>query len=742
MWKTLIFAIFAIVESFKGASQCTPIYANRCTSTTVLCSLESLNGFACSKLGTEPSQCSPLCSTGSIGDNTAWWAFLGDSGEATIKLIVGNCSKGQGLEWGIWGSCSCTDEVLCHANPCIAPNHIDSAQILNLEPCKVYYLWIDGCSADVCDFTLQISGGHGPSMEPLGYINRDTGRVIPVCAGAANQNFFIDPPLSSCPINYLWTLDGDELGESSNSLNLGFPDEGDFIICVKPYLANQQIGDLCKLQEQRCATIRVRKIPDFHGKDRIICRELAQPGGFKWHGQRVFNSGQYRQQFSEGHGCIYDSVVNFIVLDSPVPPEVFYLTCDDKPYVDLTGKTWDGCQNLLEIPLPKSTRPFACDSSILLTAVHVNLSAEIKSKYMKDTLTYDPMVRITEPCNVGETYAFNYQWRESNDSLNTILSTDELFKPAEPGDYVLDVFLKCHLGNDSIVCKTTHYETFNELQLIDGPRILSSKAVCPNDTTWAYVQYGWRNTILQYAWEVQGGNIISQPDSDAIQVVWNILPGEQAFLRVVIKVDSFETLPATCEIHTIQMPGLRKDFSVFGKLARLETNSHLKGSWTMISGPSTAFLDDPNASKTYATVESFGTYCFAWHAQLPDCEESDTVCVRYKDITTYEDQEEKKHEKGDSLKSVLVNRMSGSNGISLVNITKKHAVFYFKNVPTNKPEFEWIALNGKNFSVNGMDSRFDGNFLSVEKPEVLGLYVLNIKTELENVQFKLFLKNE
>ncbi|MBK6824240.1 MAG: hypothetical protein IPG87_15155 [Saprospiraceae bacterium] len=65
---------------------------------------------------------------------------------------------------------------------------LDHSQFqVTLMRCKTYYLFVDGCSGDVCDFTLTTSVGAAPLLPPLGNIMgpRD------VCKGACNVKYTI-----------------------------------------------------------------------------------------------------------------------------------------------------------------------------------------------------------------------------------------------------------------------------------------------------------------------------------------------------------------------------------------------------------------------------------------------------------------------------------------------------------------------------------------------------------------------
>lgn len=722
-------------------SQCTPPMAEFCEEANVLCSLDELNGFACQNTSTVPSPCSPLCSQGGVGHNTGWWGFVSQGGTVTITLTIGSCADLQGLEFGLWGDCNCSEEVACRSIPCVPPGSVEVISA-HLKACKTYYLWVDGCSGDICDFTLNTSGGVPPSLIPLSFINNDSSQIIePVCVGACNYRFFVNPQPGTCDPTYAWTLDGDEVGGNSNEIYLNFPDEGNFIICVTAYIGNPNGGSICDQEGPRCATVKVRPIPDKMGLPRVICFEQGHPGGYKWHSQRVFFTEKYRQQFTDSNCCKFDSVVCFTVLDLPEAPDVYYITCNNEPYIDLTGRAWVGCKNQFRVPLPKSTDLYQCDSSILLTSVSVNYDAQLAAKVEKDTITYSPNVKISNPCNVGEVYAFQYNWRLKSDSTNTVLSTDEHFQPSGPGEYIVDVFVKCMIGSDSATCIRSFEENFEELNLLSAPQIQGELDVCPSDTVWVSAQPWQMLPSATFVWEITGGTILSNPDSSAVQIAWNITPGTPGAIKVHYLYQGYSSKVTTVPINTITLLSAGKDITVFGKSARLNGLSLLPGKWSMVSGPFSTTLSDPTNIRSFVDAEAFGIYCFEWLAPLKHCEERDTVCIKFKALTTYDDQEERKKERGDSIHHKLVQRskIDQETEIRISKITAEMVELDVFPKLKHSCDVEWLDLSGRLImSAKGIKS-LNHSTLQLRCPDMSGIYFLKLDIGQELVILKVMI---
>ena len=72
----------------------------------------------------------------------------------------------------------------------------------SLTACKTYFLYIEGCDADICDFIIHTTGGSAPHLSPLGKINNDQDRLIKICSNACNENFTINGQNGNCEPTY------------------------------------------------------------------------------------------------------------------------------------------------------------------------------------------------------------------------------------------------------------------------------------------------------------------------------------------------------------------------------------------------------------------------------------------------------------------------------------------------------------------------------------------------------------
>ncbi|MBK8448776.1 MAG: hypothetical protein IPL42_01620 [Saprospiraceae bacterium] len=627
--KNLVFtALLLVIKLHFLQTQCSPPMSEECNQVNVLCSLDELNGYACNNTSTVPSHCGPLCSQGGIGENTSWWGFVTEGGNVTMTLTIGSCNTGQGLQFGIWGDCLCEEEIVCRSNPCSIPNSVNTVSA-NLQPCKTYYFWIDGCNGDFCDFTISTSGGAAPTLSPLGKINNKANMILePICEGACDVLFFVNPQGGGCKPQYVWTLDGNEVGGNINEIRLDLPDPGDFILCVTAYIGNPQNGSVCAQQGPQCATLKVRQIQNKIGLPRILCKEQTNVSGYKWHSLRIKESGIYSEQFSDANCCKFDSIVEFIVLEPPIPEAVYYLTCNNTPYTDAAGKKHQPCLFQSEIALPKITNPYRCDSSILLTAVNVDFAPSWDIHCFNAKVELIPNLSILKPCNAGEIYEFEYRWFKKSDPLN-ILSTDErLFVNPVSEDYCLQVIVKTTLENKTAICTKIFCETLQEGSL--NPEcsftLNSSKIFC-FDSIGTY----WIDSFLPkkanfYTWTIDGGFIVSNPDSSVVNVKWLLNSRDTG--KVCVSYDT--DCGTSCEKCIDVIPDTKiagQDFEKRGLSAYLDAKANPNGSWRFLSGPHKVTILEPNNPRTKFIAFNYGVYCFEWTINDPNCIVKDTLCV-------------------------------------------------------------------------------------------------------------------
>lgn len=623
------FSLFLQLVCFlKLYGQCSPPQSENCDEANVLCSLAELNGYECNNPSTVPSPCSPLCSQGGVGHNTSWWAFVTNGGKITLTLTNGGCTSSQGMQYGIWGDCNCGEEIACRSIPCIPPNSV-SAITIDLKPCKTYYLWVDGCSGDICDFTINTSIDTSPVLKPLSFINNEPGKVITVCEGLCNGAFYLNPQPGGCEPAYVWTLDGNEVDGGSNEIKLDFPLIGQYTLCVTAYIGNPKSGSVCSQEGPQCATIKVIKSKELTNQIRWVCPEIVKNGFGSDANCTYYLDHTYKCVFTDSTCCKTIETGHYNVLPVPSTPDVYYITCNNEPYIDALGRGWSPCKDHFEISLPKSTDRFSCDSSIKLTAVNVDYFPSWRISCIAGQVEIAPNIKINKPCSVGETYEFQYRWyKKSNGAV--LISSDEILRvdPVDE-DYCLEVIVKVDLETESVLCHRMFCESYHESDLapqcfpLNGDRV-----ICAN----GFGNY-WIDTFISqkvnfFTWTIDGGFIVSNPDSQGVKVKWLIPAGDSGTVCAFYDTDCGKSCEKCIKVGILKnLAG--KDFKQKGLIAKLNSTPAQSGNWRQISGPGKTIFQNAKDPKSRIRVDAYGSYCYEWSVSDFNCNLKDTVCIEF-----------------------------------------------------------------------------------------------------------------
>ncbi len=538
MIRTLIViyicCIFFLVAS-KSIAQCTPPSADNCEDANVLCSLDELNGYSCLNPNySNPTGCSPLCPSGGGAHNTAWWAFVTEGGMVTITITYQNCSvNGTGVQMGIWGDCDCSESVACNPN-CNGPGQFTITA--NLTACKTYYIFVDGCSGDVCDFTIATSGGAMPNLKKLTKINEDLDRRIQLCQGTCDKNFKVAGQEGNCEPTYEWTLAGEIVGGGDNNIDLDFPVEGIFNLCVTAYIGNPSSGAICDQEGPECITITVIPLQDRIGIDRRLCAEDIP---YPWHKQMITVSGIYRNKFLDKDCCMYDSVVEFIVLPNPIVPKIYHIGCNAYDvYIEPTTKiSYRGCYKNEIITFYRSSNPFKCDSFIELTTIFLEFQPKFIEECDRGKVLIKPNIKnLTYSCGGGEIFEYAYKWYLKKDTLKTSIDTKEILVVDKKDNYCVEMKVNTKLGTLIKTCYFDFCETIEEN--VAPVFFLSGDTIGYRNLISSYRDTVKQNAAIQnYHWTVTGGTILTKnPESSSnIRILWD---STETYGKVCLTFDS------------------------------------------------------------------------------------------------------------------------------------------------------------------------------------------------------------
>jgi hypothetical protein len=522
MYKYVVLVLILICFDLGRINgQCVPASSDNCEAARhpPLCSLNQLNGFTCSTPTFQnPTACLP-CNGSGTPNNSQWWAFVAQGGSVTITINYNGCyipggGVATGLEFGIVRHCECSGQVLC--NKTCAGSSGTMSSTVSLVACGLYYLWIDGCNGDVCNYTINISGnGASPSLSPLSTISQAI--ASPICKGCCSD-FWVEPQPGTCVPNYKWTLDGVEISGNYNRSNFCFADEGTFQVCVFAYTGSE--SNICMQTPTRCTTAVVMKKQEQRAKSKLICSDLIP---YRWHCENVYISGTYRCPFKLNGCCEYDSVIDITFIEKIDGPEIYFIGCPGEQYVDpITKIPYTTCNNRKEINLPKATRPFGCDSSYFLSSIYPSSTGKISLDCKSGGLFYNASVwPSTKLCGNLVDLGEGYEWYEKTNPQN-ILSTDNILTVSKEGSYCVRHLLNYKLGDVTKTCRFEYCEEFDEDKYLKIGEI-QGEEISQNGSIEFYKVDFLDSIMNKYIWRVEGGVILdSFPERlDSINVKWN-----------------------------------------------------------------------------------------------------------------------------------------------------------------------------------------------------------------------------
>ncbi len=636
IYSFVLFTLFLITFSIQGYTQsCTPASADNCADANVLCSLDEVNGYTCQNVDySNPTAClggGTSCPNG-VPHNSSWWAFVTNGGFVSITVTFTNCVNNQGVQIGVVGACDCSGQISCNSN-CSSGGSITISG--NLAPCKTYYLWVDGCNGDVCTFSLSTSGGASPKL--ANFTLSRTG-PNPVCKGCC-ADFMVTPQPGLCEPEYVWTIDGDEITSGpKEKVNLCFPEEGTFSVCVQAVIGNPSSGSICD-ELTKCMNVTVAKKQDEIAKPRIYCPEKLP---VQWHCQSISGPGEYRCPFLINGCCEYDSVITIDEVTVQEGPEIWYVGCQGQPYRDpTTGASYGTCLNHEEIFLRGKSRPYGCDSSYYLNTFFPNFSPtwEFYCEAGCIVIKVNPK-QIADDCGLDPQYQYAYEWYKKG---GPNFSTDESICVDSADDYCVRIRVTTTLNTASRQC------TFNFCESNDENRFKPKAVPISGDIDLCIGETGvyYLDTIINpifkvtdYSWVVQGGGGVittkKSNDSTRIEVKWNGPATTSA--KVCLEVETeCGPIPEVCvnvNIRPAPKPNAGPDLSVCARNNKFNATSTpgVNGSWTQVSGPGSSNFSDQNDAKSDVDVTAYGTYRYVWFETDRGCSGSDTVEYSFNEV--------------------------------------------------------------------------------------------------------------
>jgi len=270
-----------------------PAMTSTCMDACIICDIDGFTGR--NDLTVQGQTFQGFCTT--QFHNMSYIAFIAGSTDLSIKVTVTNCVINWGLEIGFFESLDCqTFTPITECNTDIPEN--TSYTFTNDVPLVVgqyYYMIMDGSGGDRCDWTFEVLQG----STAVGQLT--TSGVI-----SGEPETCADFPTTYSTTGdvgatiFYWTVDGVTQPTTSQEIDLTFPADGTYELCVTA-------ANACDQAEPTCSTITVHTPQPLY-LDETICDgdTIVVAGG------ALTATGDYEFHITTFNGC--DSAI-FVTLE-------------------------------------------------------------------------------------------------------------------------------------------------------------------------------------------------------------------------------------------------------------------------------------------------------------------------------------------------------------------------------------------------------------------------------------------
>lgn len=694
-FKYLFSLLLVLSMSSKSFSQCPGSLT--CEGSQVFCTIAALNGFTC----TNPDFPTPifptatLCFGAGVPHNVNWWSFVGAGGPLTLTFNFdpGNCDLGQGIQAGVFeGNCTGANVWDCNAGCNTSTFSLSGAT----RECEIYYVWVDGCNGDVCEYTMSVAGNSGsPMLPPVIPPPRAQG---PICVCGTTE-FCFDGLPSNCEPVTTWTVDGVPTGvQGDDCIDVEFPDEQPKQICLIVTIGNPLDPNAICDQDMVCITAIPDPIRQAIGPLRLLC-ERADP--YFWHGMPITMScinPPCSVRVQTPAGCCVDSLVPFQFLPPPMHIGTPRIVCNEAAPITWQGMTIstscinppcstrvegpDGCYidsfkvfNILPPRIQGMKDTFFCsrpssyrtEDNQVWTSDACGELIEFHDPVFGCDTTYLLNVRIFDytkdwemdcyPCDGGVTLCPNIYYDpdcpEFNDGrvqimldwigptglpITTTLG-DGCVKFTEPGRICVNLNVT-YSGRPCIggwqECFTIPEDIFPA-----PPEINGDSSVCGSIPGKYYTNINGGD-LCEYNWYITTpGGRIRTPDafnSDTILVDWTNARGSVGTICMDYKTDCGQSEPTCFDVDFSGSPKINAgpDTNVCASTYTMMGLEDVGGEWEQVEGPDQANIVTPSDVNSDVNVTTLGVYKFIWSETRDGCTSIDTVTVGFRPDPTYD----------------------------------------------------------------------------------------------------------
>ena len=406
----------------------TPAMTSTCLDACVICDIDGFTGT--NDLSIQGQTFPGFCTT--MYHNMSYIAFIAGSTNLTIEVTVTNCTINWGLEIGFFESPDCqTFTPVTDCNTDVQPN--SSAVFSNDAPLTIgqhYYLIMDGSAGDICDWTFDVLDG--------------TTNVLDLTtSGIISGNEVICPDLPT-PYSttgdigaaiFYWTVNGMAQSSQEQEIDIAFPADGTYEVCVTA-------ANACDQAPPTCTTVNV-VTPETLFIDEVLCDNNC----LEVAGEVLCETGSYDFVIPLPNGCDSLIFVDLFILPQAeefidinlCAGEDFYI--GPTPY-NTTGIFMDTIQTSME-----------CDSIVTLDLFIIECEIIGSTDFISPICNGDANGFLIFSVENG-TPPFTYDWSNIiNPAIggvgSTILFTNNMISGVPAGTYEINI--QDDFGNDVVL---------------------------------------------------------------------------------------------------------------------------------------------------------------------------------------------------------------------------------------------------------------------------------------------------
>lgn len=233
-----------------------PLMTSTCLDACVICDIDGFTGR--NNLSVQGQTISNFCTT--QYHNMSYIAFIAGTENLSIQVTVTNCTINWGLEIGFFRSDDCeTFTPVTECDTDVQPN--TSVIFSNSAPLIVgqhYYLVMDGSNSDICDWTFDVLEG-STEVSPLttsGIISGNT-EICPDLTTSYSTTGDVGAAI------FFWTVNGTPQSSQEQEIDITFPADGSYEVCVTA-------ANACDQAAPTCMTVNV-ETPETLFVDETLC---------------------------------------------------------------------------------------------------------------------------------------------------------------------------------------------------------------------------------------------------------------------------------------------------------------------------------------------------------------------------------------------------------------------------------------------------------------------------------------